>query len=262
MPHRIYHKLGKILHKSPQLSRPSSVLFKSRFFYSSYFSSPSFRVRLVAFSISLYTLDSFLWGDLQKAWLTTRPRSFCIRIIFMQSLTRIVQALLLLALALAFYAQTDTGYADNGDYARAMTRFVTGPVGIAQNWPDPVKEPAMWSQRFFRYWIPYWNLNPQGIDLSSTGASANSSAMVLWLLGVLLYLELCFLLHLAANGNTNPENGVRLSISSRTVESHRANLMRKLGLRSQTSSSTMLCSGESSPKSMRAHTWALCATIR
>lgn len=40
--------------------------------------------------------------------------------------------------------------------------------------------------------------------------------------------------HLAAEGHTNPEIGARLSISSRTVESHRANLMRKLGLRNQT----------------------------
>jgi len=41
-------------------------------------------------------------------------------------------------------------------------------------------------------------------------------------------------LHLAAEGHTNAEIAARLSISPRTAESHRANLMRKLGLRTQT----------------------------
>lgn len=41
-------------------------------------------------------------------------------------------------------------------------------------------------------------------------------------------------LHLAGEGHTNAEIGVRLSISGRTAESHRANLMRKLGLRNHT----------------------------
>lgn len=41
-------------------------------------------------------------------------------------------------------------------------------------------------------------------------------------------------LHLAAEGHTSPEIGTRLFISTRTVETHRANLMRKLGLRTQT----------------------------
>jgi DNA-binding NarL/FixJ family response regulator len=41
-------------------------------------------------------------------------------------------------------------------------------------------------------------------------------------------------LHLAAEGRTSPEIATRLFISTRTVETHRANLMRKLGLRSQT----------------------------
>lgn len=41
-------------------------------------------------------------------------------------------------------------------------------------------------------------------------------------------------LHLAGEGLTNAEIGARLSISGRTAESHRANLMRKLGLRGQT----------------------------
>jgi two-component system response regulator NreC len=41
-------------------------------------------------------------------------------------------------------------------------------------------------------------------------------------------------LHLAAEGHTNVEIGNRLFISPRTVESHRANVMRKLRLRSQT----------------------------
>jgi two-component system, NarL family, response regulator NreC len=40
-------------------------------------------------------------------------------------------------------------------------------------------------------------------------------------------------LQLAAEGKTNPEIASRLHISSRTVENHRANLMRKLGLENQ-----------------------------
>lgn len=41
-------------------------------------------------------------------------------------------------------------------------------------------------------------------------------------------------LHLVAEGYTSAEIAARLSISPRTVEVHRANVMRKLGLRSQT----------------------------
>jgi len=41
-------------------------------------------------------------------------------------------------------------------------------------------------------------------------------------------------LHLAAEGHSNSEIASRLSISPRTAETHRANLMRKLDLRSQT----------------------------
>jgi DNA-binding NarL/FixJ family response regulator len=40
-------------------------------------------------------------------------------------------------------------------------------------------------------------------------------------------------LHLAAEGLTNPEIGERLHISPRTAETHRANLMRKLNLTTQ-----------------------------
>ena len=41
------------------------------------------------------------------------------------------------------------------------------------------------------------------------------------------------ILHLAAEGLTNPEIGERLHISPRTAETHRANLMRKLNLTTQ-----------------------------
>jgi len=41
-------------------------------------------------------------------------------------------------------------------------------------------------------------------------------------------------LQLAAEGHGNPEIATRLGISVRTTETHRANLMRKLGLRNQT----------------------------
>ncbi|MCK5053190.1 MAG: response regulator transcription factor [Anaerolineales bacterium] len=42
------------------------------------------------------------------------------------------------------------------------------------------------------------------------------------------------ILQLAAEGDSNRTIGERLSISPRTVETHRANLMRKLGLKTQT----------------------------
>jgi two-component system, NarL family, response regulator NreC len=41
-------------------------------------------------------------------------------------------------------------------------------------------------------------------------------------------------LHLVAQGEATPAIAVRLGLSPRTVETHRTNLMRKLGLRSQT----------------------------
>jgi len=41
-------------------------------------------------------------------------------------------------------------------------------------------------------------------------------------------------LHLGAEGHTNAEIGARLFISPRTVESHRSNVMHKLGLRTHT----------------------------
>jgi DNA-binding CsgD family transcriptional regulator len=41
-------------------------------------------------------------------------------------------------------------------------------------------------------------------------------------------------LHLAAYGSGNPQVAALLGISRRTAETHRAHLMRKLGLRSQT----------------------------
>ena len=40
-------------------------------------------------------------------------------------------------------------------------------------------------------------------------------------------------IHLIADGSTNAEVAAQLVINSRTVETHRANLMRKLELRTQ-----------------------------
>lgn len=41
-------------------------------------------------------------------------------------------------------------------------------------------------------------------------------------------------LHLAAEGHSSPDIAARLSVSPRTIETHRANMMRKLNLHSQT----------------------------
>lgn len=41
------------------------------------------------------------------------------------------------------------------------------------------------------------------------------------------------ILHLSAEGNSNPQIAARLHLSPRTVENHRANLLRKLGLGNQ-----------------------------
>jgi two-component system response regulator NreC len=41
-------------------------------------------------------------------------------------------------------------------------------------------------------------------------------------------------LHLAAEGLSNPAIGERLNISARTAETHRAHIMQKLGLRNRT----------------------------
>jgi two-component system, NarL family, response regulator NreC len=42
------------------------------------------------------------------------------------------------------------------------------------------------------------------------------------------------MLHLVAQGETTPAIAARLAVSPRTVETHRTNFMRKLGLRTQT----------------------------
>jgi two-component system response regulator NreC len=41
-------------------------------------------------------------------------------------------------------------------------------------------------------------------------------------------------LHLTAQGETTPATAARLGLSPRTVETHRINMLRKLGLRTQT----------------------------
>ena len=96
----------------------------------------------------------------------------------MRRARHVAEALILAILLLGLYVQTNTGAPDNGDFSRAMTLYTSGPVGFAANWPAPGT--ADWDRRFFKYWLPYWQLD---LPLS---AAMYGSADLLWLPGVLL----------------------------------------------------------------------------
>lgn len=74
-------------------------------------------------------------------------------------------------------------------------------------------------------------LNERAIDAYARGAGAADRPLDRYELLTNREREV---LHLAAQGLGNAEVGERLSISPRTAETHRANLLRKLGLQSQT----------------------------
>lgn len=98
---------------------------------------------------------------------------------------RIVLALpLLLATLLAalMLIQLPFGLADNGDFSRIMTWFTSRPAGFEQNWPPSGTE--AWDRRFFRYYLPDWQL-----DFPQT-STVRSSVLLLWWPGVWLNLIL------------------------------------------------------------------------
>lgn len=87
-------------------------------------------------------------------------------------------------LAVSYAAQMDVGYADNGDFTRAMGVFTSGPIGFDVNWPDPVTQRDLWQRRFFKYYIPWWKLDyPEQMSIDRRFKSA---AYVLWWPGVIL----------------------------------------------------------------------------
>lgn len=94
-----------------------------------------------------------------------------------ENLTKFLFASLLVALLI----QSNLGLADNGDFTRSMKWITSGPIGIEPNWPNYGTEE--WSQRFFKYWIPFWKLEWQW---SEVGTRPISSALFLWIPGALL----------------------------------------------------------------------------
>ncbi len=94
-----------------------------------------------------------------------------------QRLARLVQAVLLVYLALSQIASLRIGMADSGDFTRVMTWFTSGPANMQGNWPA-LGTPE-YDQRFFKYYIPDWKL-----DFPLNGIF--SSVELLWLPGVLL----------------------------------------------------------------------------
>lgn len=58
-------------------------------------------------------------------------------------------------LGLSIVINSAFGRADNGDYGRFMAPFVKKPYGFETNWPPA--DPQMHDERFFQWWIPYWD---------------------------------------------------------------------------------------------------------
>jgi hypothetical protein len=55
-----------------------------------------------------------------------------------------------------FFARWNIGLADNGDFSRYMSWYVTKPAGFSENWPSTA-DPE-WKRRFFHYYLPYWEI--------------------------------------------------------------------------------------------------------
>jgi hypothetical protein len=100
--------------------------------------------------------------------------------------------ILALWLVAAWWAQSGTGFADNGDFRRAMTVVTSGPLGVAPidtGYPT-AEQQAAYDQRYVRYWLPYWKLDfPRGFNLLE--GVFNSSAFLLWLPGAALNYVFC-----------------------------------------------------------------------
>lgn len=104
---------------------------------------------------------------------------------------RCVECALVLLLIVALGAQWDRGLADNGDFSRIMTWFVSKPVGFETNWPPAGT--AEWQRRFFAYYLPAWQF-----DFPPGTRPVYSSVLLLWLPGIALnYLLYPSTLHLA-----------------------------------------------------------------
>ena len=108
----------------------------------------------------------------------------------------------------------------------AMTAGALGYVVKSATAPD-LFEALRRVNRGDRYVSP----SLDGVDVAAVGGIAPESPADPYHILTAREREV---LSLAAEGRTNAEVGAKLGISHRTVEVHRANLMRKLGLRSQT----------------------------
>ena len=100
------------------------------------------------------------------------------------------------------------GYVLKGSSAAELVRAIRAVAGGERHLSPPLSEEMVesYAQRAV----------PTGLDLYRTLTQREREV-----------------LHLAAEGQTSAQIGARLNISPRTVEVHRANLMRKLGLRGQ-----------------------------
>jgi hypothetical protein len=99
-------------------------------------------------------------------------------------LNQIVAYGIVVFVIIGLIAQIDSGLADNGDFTRAMTVFSSGPTDIYPNWPDPISQKELWERRFFKFYIPYWNLDyPESFSISRP---FKSTAYLLWVPGIFL----------------------------------------------------------------------------
>jgi hypothetical protein len=96
---------------------------------------------------------------------------------------RLVQAALVLWLAVAMYTQSDVGLADQGDFARASSWCTYGPTGLLG--PYEIDSPE-YLRRYFQDHLPYWESQTFGLGPTLRGlGDAKTSTAYLWLPGVL-----------------------------------------------------------------------------